>query len=64
MSRPEEEQRAIRLVWGFLHALTDPQKTKRIPSEIRRAAGSLLRHYPGPARTEQIFADARKGGTP
>lgn len=63
MSRPDEEERAIVRAGNFLEALADPRQTRRVPSEIRRAAESILRHYPMPARTELLFRDVRKGAT-
>lgn len=46
MTLPFERTRAVLNVEQFLLDLCDPQKTPRIPKEIRRRAGSLLKHYP------------------
>lgn len=46
MTLPFERTRAVVNVEQFLLDLCDPKKTPRIPKEIRRRAGSLLKHYP------------------
>lgn len=61
MSRPDEEADSIRRAGVLLWALTDPQKTPRVPTAIRKAAKEALRHYPGPTRTALLFQEAEKG---
>lgn len=46
MTLPFERTRAVVNVEQFLMDLCDPQRTPKIPKEIRRRAGSLLKHYP------------------
>lgn len=46
MTLPFERTNAIRNAEQFLLELCDPKKTPRIPKEIRRRAGRLLKHYP------------------
>ena len=46
MTIPIERTRAVLNTRDFLRDLLDPKKTPRIPKEVRRRAGSLLRHYP------------------
>lgn len=46
MTIPSERSRAVINTEQFLMDLLDPKKTPRIPKDIRRRAGSLLRHYP------------------
>jgi hypothetical protein len=46
MTMPYERTNAVMRTEQFLIELLDPKKTPRIPRDIRRAAGSLLKHYP------------------
>lgn len=46
MTIPIERTRAVLNTRDFLRDLLDPKKTPRVPKEVRRRAGSLLRHYP------------------
>jgi hypothetical protein len=46
MTLPDERFRSIQRTEEFLEALTNPQKTSRIPKEIREQARWCLRHYP------------------
>jgi hypothetical protein len=47
MTLPDERYRALRWAESFLQDLQDPQKTPRVPRDIRRQARAVLRHYPG-----------------
>ena len=46
MTLPVERTNAVLNVERFLMDLCNPKKTKRVPSEIRDRARSLLKHYP------------------
>jgi hypothetical protein len=46
MSVHKEKVNAITRTRDFLHDLMDRSKTKRVPSDIRKAAYWCLRHYP------------------
>lgn len=46
MTIASERTRAVLSTEQFLMDLLDPKKTPRVPKDIRRRAGSLLRHYP------------------
>jgi hypothetical protein len=46
MTLPYERTNAVNYTREFLRDLLDPKKTPRIPRELRRRAGSLLKHYP------------------
>lgn len=46
MTLPDERFRAANMAREFLLELTDSAKTPRVPSNIRRQAMSILRHYP------------------
>ena len=46
MTLPIERTNAVLNVERFLMDLQNPKKTPRIPSEIRKQASSLLKHYP------------------
>ena len=46
MTLPDERFRSIQRTEEFLEALINPQKTPRIPKEIREQARWCLRHYP------------------
>lgn len=53
MTMPDERRNSIKYTRDFLRDLLDPKKTPRIPKEIRKRAGSCLRHYPGDYHMEQ-----------
>ena len=46
MTLPDERFRSIQRTEEFLQDLMNPQKTPRIPKEIREQARWCLRHYP------------------
>ena len=46
MTIPIERTNAVLNVERFLMDLLDPKKTPRVPSEVRKQASSLLKHYP------------------
>jgi hypothetical protein len=46
MTIPIERKDAVLRTREFLVALCIPKQTPRVPSDIRRQARSLLRHYP------------------
>ena len=46
MTLPIERTNAVMNVERFLMDLSNPRKTPRIPSEVRKQARSLLKHYP------------------
>ena len=54
MTLPNEEQFAINQARDFLLDLGHG-KFKRTPNSVRAIAMQILRHYPWPVRTEQIF---------
>lgn len=46
MTLPDERYRAIMWAKKLLEDIASPNKTKRIPKEIRQRAYSALRHFP------------------
>lgn len=46
MTMPCERTKAVLRVERFLMDLRDPKKYPRVPSEVRKEASRLLRHYP------------------
>lgn len=46
MTLPDERYRAVVQTKKFLADLCSPQRTPRVPKDIRQLANSLLRHYP------------------
>lgn len=46
MTLPIERTHAVLNVERFLMDLRDSKKTPRVPSEVRKRASSLLKHYP------------------
>lgn len=46
MTLPDERYRAVQQTKKFLMDLCSPERTPRVPKEIRQHANSLLRHYP------------------
>lgn len=57
MTIPVERTRAVLYTQDFLMDLLDPKKTPRVPKEVRRRAGSLLRHYPSDFDLEITVAE-------
>lgn len=53
MTMPYERKNAVERTEDFLFRLIDPKQTPRIPSEIRREARALLKHYPAKFYMEQ-----------
>jgi hypothetical protein len=47
MTLPYERRWAINNTRQFLVDLTDPKKTPRVPSAVRKEAYRCLKHYPG-----------------
>jgi hypothetical protein len=58
MTLPYERTYAVRNAKQFLLDLCDPKKTPRIPKEIRRCAGSLLKHYPSNFDLDRVIDKA------
>ena len=54
MSVPDVRFRAIQRAEEFLMDLLSPQKTPRVPKEIREQARWCLRHYPSYHNLKQI----------
>ena len=46
MTMPRERTHAVLRVERFLMDLRDPKKYPRVPSEVRKEASRLLKHYP------------------
>ena len=46
MTLPIERTNAVLNVERFLMDLRDPKKYPRVPSEVRKEASRLLKHYP------------------
>lgn len=46
MTMPDERYRAVFHTQMFLHELCNPEKTPRVPKNVRDTARWLLRHYP------------------
>jgi len=55
MTLPYEERDAIIWTESFMMELIDPKKTPRVPSEIRRRAYRLLRHFPCKSRIRRLY---------
>ena len=54
MTLPYERTRAVVQTEEFLKNLINPKKTPRVPKEVRKQAGFLLRHYPNSIDMEII----------
>jgi hypothetical protein len=54
MTLPYERTNAVNYTRDFLYDLLDPQKTPRVPKEIRIRAGQLLKHYPSEYEMNQV----------
>jgi len=54
MTMPDERTRAIRYAHDFLRDLLNPQKTPRVPREVRERARSVLKHYPWPMYVDRL----------
>lgn len=55
MTMPFERTWAVLNTREFLLNLLDPKKTPRVPKDIRRQAGRLLKHYPTKYSFEEMF---------
>lgn len=53
MTLPDERYRAVMHTRIFLHELLNPEKTPRVPKDVREHAHWLLRHYPNERELEQ-----------
>ena len=42
----EEQYHSIKETYKFLCRITDPQKTPRLPAELRKQASKCLKDYP------------------
>lgn len=60
MTLPFERTNAVKRTERFLMDLLDPKKTPRIPKQIRREAGSLLKHFPSRFDMEVVSAREEK----
>lgn len=58
MTLPDERTRAIKYARDFLRELLDSSKTKRIPKDIRRRAGDVLRHFPSDLDIHLVAKDS------
>jgi len=54
MTLPDERFRSVLRTEEFLQDLTNPQKTPRIPKEIREQARWCLRHFPSYHTMKQL----------
>ena len=53
MTLPNERRMAVLRTEEFLKDLLIPEKTPRVPKEIRQRAYSCLRHFPGEYHMDQ-----------
>lgn len=60
MTLPKERSNSISNTREFLRNLLDPNKTPRIPSNIRKEAYYLLKHYPSDYDMDQVAKKAPK----
>lgn len=60
MTLPIEEYYALAYSLGFLLELTDPQKTPKVPKEVRKKALDCLKHYPRLDRLDEIYEPYKK----
>lgn len=58
MTLPDERYRAVMNTRIFLHELLNPEKTPRVPKDVRENAHWLLRHYPSDAELQQAAEGA------
>lgn len=58
MTMPDERLRAVNSAREFMYALLDPQKTPRVPKDIRGWARRVLRHYPMECEMERAAEKA------
>jgi hypothetical protein len=57
MTIASERTRAVNLTSEFLIDLLNPKKTQRVPRDIRRRAGELLKHYPSQIDMEIVVEE-------
>ncbi len=58
MTMPNERRWAVNNTRRFLVDLMDPQKTPRVPMDVRREARRCLKHYPREYDMEQASEQA------
>jgi len=58
MTMPNERRNAVNFTRQFLVSLMDPQKTPRVPMDVRREARRCLKHFPGEYDMEQASEQA------
>jgi len=58
MTIPLQEYYSLLNTIQFLTELTDPQKTPKVPKEVRLKAMQCLKHYPRPDRIEEFFTES------
>ena len=58
MTIPRERKNAVLRTREFLLALCDSKKTPRVPSDIRKQARSLLKHYPSEYYMDKVSEQA------
>jgi hypothetical protein len=58
MTLPDERSRAVKYARQFLVELLDPKATPRVPSEIRKRAHRVLRHFPHDLEIEMAAEQA------
>jgi len=54
MTLPDERYRSIKFAEEFLRDLCNPNKTPRVPRDIRSRARSVLRHWPDPYHLSEL----------
>jgi hypothetical protein len=62
MTLPDERLRALFSAREFLVELMQPDKTPRVPRDIRQWASRVLKHYPGPFDLERMSSHELLGG--
>ena len=60
MTLPTERLNSVNRAREFLLALLDPKKTPRVPKNIRKQAGQVLKHFPGEFHMEEAKKAAPK----
>jgi hypothetical protein len=63
MTLPYERTRAVVQTEEFLNDLINPEKTPKVPKEIRKQAYFLLRHYPNQVDMKIISLKEDKNDT-
>lgn len=60
MTMRHEQKRALERAGDFLFRMISSERMKRIPSDVRREAAMILRHYPVAVEIKWLYEEKPK----